>query len=245
VRIANKYADKVFSVKKYGLGYKRNFGIKEAFQSHVLILDADCILPNGSLEIMLSELQSNGYVGIQSQLKGVEVHTFCERAMEYDCSMTHSKPIETIVIGTPALWDREVLLEINYDQNIGACDDTDLCYRLKKSGYKLGISSAIGFTKHRKTWREIYKKFSWYGEGDCEFALKHPERALSIFTHPIRNYAIKRSLKALFSLRGIRYIPFFIFIGVVRHLSFYKFLLRTVLGNKVDCRQIHRKDMEY
>ena len=40
-----------------------------------------------------------------------------------------------MVIGTPSLWDKNILKKVNYDPNIGACDDTDICYRLGKKGY--------------------------------------------------------------------------------------------------------------
>jgi glycosyltransferase involved in cell wall biosynthesis len=246
VDIAKKYADKVYSVDQFGLGYKRAFGVKKASQPYILNLDADQVLGENTLEIMMKEVEANNFVGIQAQLKGVFNDNYWEKAMGFNVSITHSKAKESNMIGTPALYKKDILLEHNFDESIGgSCDDTDLCYRLSKKGFKLGISSGLCYQKHRSSLKSVYKKFLWYGEGDCEFALKHPERFVSIFTHPIRNYIIKRSIRALFSIKGILYIPFFIFIGLARHIGFYKFFLKSIIGKKVDSRQSNRKDMDF
>ena len=248
VEISKMYTDQVFSVENFGLGFKRNFGINKSSQPYTLFLDADCLLPDGSLDIMLKELLAKKYVGIQPHVKGIKNVTYCQKGMENVDSFEQKrklKPIKTMVIGTPSLWDKNILKKVNYDPNIGACDDTDICYRLGKKGYSFGLSTAVCFTKHRKTWLEVYKKFSWYGEGDCEFAMKHPERFFSIFTHPIRNFVIKRSLNALLDFKRIPYIPFFVFVGIVRHLSFYRFFIRSIFYKKIDMRQLNREDLDY
>ena len=57
VDIAKKYADKVYSVDQFGLGYKRAFGVKKASQPYILNLDADQILGENTLEIMMNEFE--------------------------------------------------------------------------------------------------------------------------------------------------------------------------------------------
>lgn len=245
VEVAKEYADKVFSVEEYGLGYKRAFGVEQASQKYILNLDADQVLEDNALEIMIDELEKNGYCGIQASLKSIRNDTYWEQGMGYNVQLTHSKPIDTIMIGTPAIYKSEVLKKINFDKNIsGSCDDTDLCYRLVRSGYKLGISTVICYQKHRSTFKTTLKKFMWYGEGDCEFGLKHRERLWSIFSHPIRNYFFKKSFLAIKN-RDFKFVPFFMFTGIIRHLGFYKFLLKKLMGNTKDSRVANRDDMEY
>lgn len=245
VEVATQFADKVYSVNNYGLGFKRAFGVEKATQKYILTLDADQVLEEKALEIMIFELEKNDYVGIQTSLKSLRNETYWEQAMGYNVGITQTKSTETIIIGTPALYKSSILKNINFDKTIsGSCDDTDLCYRLKKNKYKLGISSAICYQKHRSTLKSTYKKFMWYGEGDCEFGLKHSERMMSIFFHPLKNYVFKKSFKA-FLKKDYKFIPFFIFTGIVRHLGFYKFLLKKFIGNTKDSRVANRTDMEY
>ena len=160
------YTDQVFSVENFGLGFKRNFGINKSSQPYILILDADCVLPDGALDIMLKELLAKKYVGIQPFLKGIKkCYILSKRNGNADSFEQKRKlnPIKTMVIGTPALWDKNIFEKVNYDPNIGACDDTDICYRLGKKGYSFGLSTAVCFTKHRKTWLETQKVFLVWG----------------------------------------------------------------------------------
>ena len=245
VEVATKYADKVYSIKHFGLGYKRAYGVEKATQKYIFNLDADQVLENGAIETMINELEENKYTGIQASLKSLRNDTYWEQGMGYNVGLTHSTPTETIMIGTPALYKADVIKLINFDKNIsGSCDDTDLCYRLTQKGYKLGISTALCYQKHRSTFKTTLKKFMWYGEGDCEFGLKHRERFWSIFTHPIRNYFFKKSLLAVKN-GDIKFVPFFMFTGIIRHIGFYKFLFKKSMGNTLDSRVKNRNDKDY
>jgi glycosyltransferase involved in cell wall biosynthesis len=243
--IASKYADHVISTKKFGLGYKRAIGVEKANQKYILNLDADQVLDNNALSTMINELEQNNYVGIQASLKGVINETYWEKAMSYNVGLTNPEPKETRMIGTPALYKLEVLKRNNFNKLIsGSCDDTDLCYRLVLNGFKLGVSTAICFQKHRSTFKTTYKKFLWYGEGDCEFAINHPERFWSIYTHPIRTYFFKKSILAV-KKGDIKFVPFFMLTGLVRHIGFYKYSIKRALGIKSDSRVNNRNDLDF
>lgn len=254
--IAKVYADIAFSVNESGLGYKRAFGVEKATQKYILTLDADQVLEERALEIMINELEKDDFVGIQASLKSVCNETYWEKAMEYNVAVAHvhtrgdshyneSYPIEAIMIGTPALFKADILKSNSFDKSIlGSCDDTDLCYRLTKKGFKLGISSALCYQKHRSDFKTTFKKFYWYGEGDCEFAFKHTERFWSIFSHPLKNYFYKKSFKAIKN-GNCEFVPFFMFIGLVRHIGFYKHLFKRILGVKIDSRSKNVGDYNY
>ena len=245
VEVAKGLTPNVYSTENFGLGYKRAYGVKMASQKYILTLDADQILEDGALEKMIEELEDNNFVGIQAGLRGHEHETYWEKGMNYNISLTHSKPKESKMIGTPALFRADIIKENSFNENIsGSCDDTDLCYRLTQKGYKLGISTAICFQKHRSTFESTVKKFMWYGEGDSEFVRIHPEKFWDLYTHPIRNYMIKRSITAIKNF-DLQYIPYFTLIGMVRHYGFYKNKVKFLLGNKLDDRTSKRNDLNY
>ena len=243
--IAKAHADRAYSVDIFGLGYKRAFGVTQATQKYILTLDADQVLEVDSLPVMIGELEEHGFAGIQASLKSIKNETYWERAMGYNVGLTHSRPRQTNMIGTPALFRTDILKKNNFDKTIsGSCDDTDLCYRLSKQGYRLGISTAICYQKHRSSPGAVMKKFLWYGEGDFEFGLKHPERLFSIFTHPIKNYVFRRSASCMKN-GDYFFIPFFVLSGLVRHCGFYRALAKKVAGNGLDSRVQNRTDLNY
>jgi len=148
--------------------------------------------------------------------------------MEQNFRLTHNSPGPRIMIGTPCIYKTEVLRKINFDEFFTAgADDTDLCYRLVKAGYKLGVGTPVVLQRHRSTFKELRKKWIWYGRGDAQFAWKHPERALSILKHELFNYPVKKSFIAIKN-RQPKVIPFFILFGLFRHIGFCKEMSKMI-----------------
>jgi len=99
-------------------------------------------------------------------------------------------------------------------------------------------------SEHRSDLLSTFKKFSWYGEGDCEFAFLHPERFLKIFLHPLKNYVIKKSFISILK-RKPKFVPYFIFTGLVRHFNFYKYFIKRLIGITKDSRSMNLHDYKY
>src|SRR5947207_3175498 len=109
VRVAQSAADQVYSSENAGLGYKRAKGVELATQEYVLTLDADQVLADGALAILLDDLRRGQFAGVQASLQGLHNETYWERGMAYNVSRKlPSYPAPTQMIGTPALWRREV-----------------------------------------------------------------------------------------------------------------------------------------
>ena len=72
-----------------------------------------------------------------------------------------------------ALFDRFILLEENFDPTFSASEDGELCYRLRRRGYRLGISRAICYHRHRATFGAFAHQRFWYGQGTWKFFRKH------------------------------------------------------------------------
>jgi GT2 family glycosyltransferase len=196
---------------------------------------------------MIEELEARGLTGIQANVKSIVNNTYWEKGMEYSIELDnigYIRDSSEMVIGMPCLYKLDVLKEINFDKNIGAADDTDLCYRLGKAGHKLGISTAICYQKHRANFKSTVKKFLWYGEGDCEFGLKHKDRFWSIYSHPIRNYFFKKSFLSIRNGKPY-YVPYFMLVGIFRHIGFYKFLFKNKFGSGIDSRTLNKHDKDY
>lgn len=244
--VSLQYADRVYKAESFGLGYKRRLGVLKATQPYVLVMDADQVLERGHLKILLDDLLKSGWTGIQPQLTSYVNNTYWEEAMEAMLSLSHGVYGERNVIGTPSLYRRDILLNFNFNPNvIGSCDCTDLSYRLVKAGHRLGISNAVCYQKHRVNFKQVCRKFYWYGQGDVQFAIMHPERAVSIFLHPIKNYMILKTI-ALIRRGRIKYSPFTVIGGFIRHCGFWKGLLNSLIKKRrTDSRIENRNDFNY
>ena len=69
------------------------------------------------------------------------------------------------MIGTPCIYKTKILKKVNFDPFFtGPSDDTDLCYRIKKSGYRIGVGKAIINHQNRTSFKEFFNKMIWYGK---------------------------------------------------------------------------------
>ena len=79
--------------------------------------------------------------------------------------------------------------------------------------------------------KDFIKKYLWYGKGDAQFVMKHPERFFSIIKHQIYNYPIKISFKML--LKGKIYsTPFSFFAGLLRHIGMIIYFFERLINKK-------------
>ena len=226
--IARRYTDRVFVVGRKGLAYQRQYAIDHAEGKYVGIFDADHRLQPGCLDTLVKELETNGYDGIEAQILSLHNSNYWEWAMEQNFRLTHNIPGPRIMIGTPCLYRRDVLTKVRFDPFFTAAnDDTDLCYRLVREGYKLGVGTPVVYQKHRSSFRQVVRKWQWYGKGDAQFFWKHPGRRWSIFSHPIKNYVLRRSIKAMLAGQP-SLVPFFVICGVSRHVGFLRQITRML-----------------
>lgn len=228
VEIAKQFTDQVYVVGR-GLARARRCAIDHTDTKYVALLDADHRLTDRCLEKLADELENCGYDGIEAQILGSQNTNYWEWAMEQNFRLAHNQPGPRIMIGTPCLYRTQVLRKVPFDVFFtGASDDTDLCYRLVREGYKLGVGTPVVLQKHRSSFREVTHKWQWYGEGDAQFFWRHPARRWSIFSHPIRNYILGRSIKSLKAGKP-QLIPFFVLCGTMRHFGFWRGISRMML----------------
>lgn len=229
--ILKKLNIKFYKTYQKGLAYQRCLAVLKTKTKYVAIINADERVKKKTFEIMLRDLKyaEKNCAGIQAQIKSSKKeNNYFENAFQVLADINLNKTGPRNMIGSPTLWKTDIIKKNNWDPFFsGPSDDTDLCYRLTKKGYFFRSSSAIVENNHRSSFYEYMKKFLWYGKGDAQFILRHPERLLVILKHQLYNYPIKFSIKAAFKLKFF-YVPFFVitgytrFIGMLLHLiSFF------------------------
>jgi glycosyltransferase involved in cell wall biosynthesis len=234
VSIARLAGARVIVTERLGLAHQRRIAVDAVTSEYVALLDADHRAESGSLKLLVAELNDYGWDGIEAQILSVTNSSRWDAAMEFNFEIAHNFVGERRMIGTPCLYRTSVIQHVNFDPFFtAASDDTDLCYRLKKSGYRLGVGSAIVRQVHRSSRDEVIKKFLWYGKGDAQFVWKHPERLFSIVKHQLYTYATKRTLIAI--RRGKpTYAGFFVLAGVLRHAGMLMNLAKMAVNGTKD-----------
>tara|TARA_B100000029_G_scaffold478142_1_gene523904 strand:+ start:53 stop:904 length:852 start_codon:yes stop_codon:yes gene_type:complete len=210
---------KVFKVKRKGLAFQRKLGVIKAKTKFIALIDADMRPTKNSFKIMLKDINKKNYAGIEAHIKSDKIENYFDKAYQQIMEININKTGPRNMIGTPTLWHSKILKKYNFDPFFtGPSDDTDLCYRIYKNGYVFGSSNAIIKHVHRSNLNEYTKKYLWYGKGDAQFIIKHPERTLNILIHQLFNYPIKFSFLSI--LRGKFYpIPFMFFSGYLRFIG--------------------------
>ena len=215
------------------MAFERALGIKKTKTKYVALIDPDRRPTKKSFLLMLTDLKNSNYAAVQpSLIMNKKNLNFFENSYQAitDISVNISGPKR--MIGMPALWKTKIIKKHNFNSKITAgSDDTDLSYRLFKKGYIFGGSKAKINNIHRSTMFQYIKKYIWYGKGDSQFIIEHPERSLSILTHQIFNYPIKYSI-VLLSEGKFFSIFFSITAGVLRFFGMMIELIRKILRLK-------------
>jgi len=230
LNIAKKYTGTILSDEGRGLSYARQLGADNAKGDCVAYIGSDNVLPVNALNVMLMEMSQFEYAGIQAQVKIMNTYNYWDWGMAQNFDMTHNKVEEREVIGTPCIFNKDIITKIErYDPNITyGADDTDLCLRIRKRGFKLGISTVVAYERRSTNFKDFSKRWQWYGMGDAQFIMKYPSRIIISLTHPLRSYIIRRSVFAL-KKKNYKVIPFFLCCGLLRYLGIIKGFYRIAI----------------
>ena len=216
--LALKYTEKVIVSRESNLTRDRQIGIDSANHDLIAMIDADHRLDEDSLQGLLHDLNNHDYDIVQSQLLSYKNNNYWNSAEEDAWHLTHNIPGEKTMIGVaPSMYKKSLFSEVKFDDNITkTIDDTDFIYRLSKiKTMKIGIGETKIKQLHFGSFLDYKKKFKWYGIGDSEFCIKHPNRSFLILFHLIIRYPVIYPLKALLAGK-IKVIPFFIMQGFFR-----------------------------
>jgi glycosyltransferase involved in cell wall biosynthesis len=229
VDIARKLGAEVYIVGRKGLAYQRQYGVDHCDTKFIALVDADNRLDNSCISLLKEDLINSDFVGVSAQKIAYDSNSYWTRAQSWVNETEFNLPGEKMVIGTPALYYTKILKEVKYDPFCTLADDTDLCYRFSKLGYKVGAGSGICYEKMRDNWHTFSAKAIQNGVADSQFFLKHPERRFSIATHPFRNYIIKKTFRAIRKGK-FQYVPYPLIYGFLRQHGFVSSIIRSFFG---------------
>ena len=230
-QVAAELATTVISDEGIGLGNARNLGIRVSTKALVLNMGSDNVSPAGQLEIMISTLVKGGLQGVSAQTR-IQGSDYLAQGLNL-WRAGRFAPGPVAVIGTPTLFDAELLRSNPYDATRKFSDDSELCERWENEfGARFAISSAVFLEVGKTNWDEIKIRARMYGVSDAEVyrcgvksGWTHSRRAVSIlhplrvdFLEPLGNAPIAESMK---------FAPFLGVFTALRYTSWAKSMTKS------------------
>ena len=223
IEICAKYEVKILKDEGIGLGNARNLGLKHVTSEYVYYVGPDNILEKNSIDSLVRYAEEKKWIGVSPL---VEIHkSNCSYIGKSLNIYRRAKLYEgqRDIIGTPWLYKSSVLKNYYFNDKMNYSDDTELCSRLSKSNYKIGISNVLSYELGEDNFRELGLRWINYGNSDSEFYQKFKNewgvyRKLISILSPLK----KDFIKIIFSYRIYFYekiyiLPFLLFIIVIRY----------------------------
>ncbi len=188
--IADKYADvldvKYFLKENGGPGPARNFGVSHAQGDYVLILDSDCVIPQGYLAAVEAELKANPCDAFGGPDAAHDSFTPVQKAISY--SMTSFFTTGGIRGGKkkgamdkfyPRSFNmgvkRSVYNELNGFSKMRFGEDIDFSYRIVEAGHPSRLfPEAWVWHKRRTDFRKFFKQVFNSGIARINLEKRHP-----------------------------------------------------------------------
>lgn len=187
LEVAQEVADVVIQDPGVGLGMARNIGIAQTSGALILNMGSDNILPPGELIKMIDNFSNGDFQGVSAQ-----THVLGDSYVARGLNVWRSGKFTSgprPVIGTPTLFDGNLLRANPYDATRRFSDDSELCERwTREFGARFGISEAVCLELGKVSWKEVEIRALMYGESDYE-----------VFTHgrETQGWGLTRSVNSL------------------------------------------------
>ena len=222
VQIARSFGARVISDEGRGLPAARMLGARNANSDVVALIDADVVLPPGSLAELLVEFETGGFDGLQFGLASEsDGPGYWGSALAWHHN--HSRVRSWFGV-CATLMRRDVLLSVGFDDNFRSGEDIELKIRLEDAGYRLGVSPTT-VVRHRFADTFDCARDQWLqdGAGLARTIRKHPARAGWMLALPLLASVRGAGLSLL---HAPRYLPYWAGFLLYNYRSMFGEILR-------------------
>ncbi len=198
-KVCEKYSDKMnlryFFKENGGPGPARNYGVEKSEGEFVIILDSDCVLPDGYLEAVTKEIDEHDCDAFGGPDAAHESFTDIQKAISY--SMTSFFTTGGIRGGKKKLdkfyprsfnmgIKREVYMKMTGFSNMRFGEDIDFSYRILENGYTCRLfPEAWVWHKRRTDLRKFFKQVFNSGIARINLEKRHPGTMKLVHTLPM------------------------------------------------------------
>jgi len=219
ITILRRYGVRLVVATIDSLGYSRKLGVQAAKGNFVMFVDSDIVLVKGCVKIMRRELQKYGWVGIHARLLSDQDASYWQRAEDQVFRRDLNRVGPKTRIGTgAAMFCGDILRRYSFDVNLKRSgEDRDLCLRLARDGYRVGVSSASAYHLRRSDFPAFAKRLFNYGLGDAVLDAKHGVMRERFFgrVQTMASQMLRTSIRENFAL-----VPYWFVSGAIQFLGF-------------------------
>jgi glycosyltransferase involved in cell wall biosynthesis len=206
--IAGRFCTTILSDRGKGLPVARMLGVRAADTKYVALVDADVVLPDGALAKLLDEFIVGGYSALQAGLYSVGGPGYWGRALAQHHRWSRSKTWFGLVA---TIFERDMLLEIGFDDRFLSGEDIELRWRLVRAGHKVGVSTET-VVIHRfdnDSFGFAWNQFTMDGRGLAAMVAKHGWAGLRLLALPAA--AMVRGVGLSLLRLKPQWIPYYLF----------------------------------
>lgn len=228
--IAKRYPVRILSDQGQGIAAARSIGIRAARCPYVALIDADVVLPDGSLAQLFEEYRSGGYAALQSALLSVTGPGYWGRALVQHHTSGRLK--NWFGLGA-TIFRRDLILEHDFDERFLSGEDIELRWRLRRARARIGVSQYTVML-HRFDDTFAFARSQWLADGQglgC-MVRKYGWHAFGLIVMPIAA-AVRGSALALLRLQPT-WLPYYVcyaFFNYVGIITAFRASLRLVRSN--------------
>lgn len=215
VKIAKRFRARIFSNPGVIRSTGCQIGVKQAKGELVAFTDADCIVPKNWLKELFKYLQSDDQIaGVGGpNLTPKNDSPFAKAVGEVVWLLTRfgarygffsDKAVEIYHNpGCNVLYRKEAIQKVGgFDERLLTCEDEELDFRLRQSGYKLLFTpSAVVDHYRRPSYKKIFIQAFRYAKGRFQTIRIH--RQMAKWFHVVPSFFILSQLISLISLLAI------------------------------------------
>jgi glycosyltransferase involved in cell wall biosynthesis len=215
LEIAKGFGARILSDEGRGLPAARSIGAQAATTRAVALVDADVILPAGSLAALLREFHDGGYTALQAGLESESGPGYWGQAL----AKHHRTGLSRHWFGLVAtVFDREALLSHGFDAAFESGEDIELRWRLARAGAKAGVSRTT-IVRHRfdDTWTFARGQFRADGRGLAKMIRKHRFGGARLLLLPAA--AAARGVILSLVRRQPRWIPYYVAFAALNYAA--------------------------
>jgi glycosyltransferase involved in cell wall biosynthesis len=225
IDIAQRFGASILNDGGRGLPVARALGAAEATHDRVVLIDADVVLPDGSLKALAEEFETGEFAALQAGLHSVAEGGYWGQALAHHHRTGRSKNWFGLVA---TIFERQTLIDEGFDERFVSGEDIEMRWRLKAAGHKLGVSERVIVT-HRfadDSFAFALGQFRADGEGLGRMVRKHGIGGLKLLGLPLAGAV--RGI-ALSVVRGQpRWIPYFVTFCVCNYTAMLRGLVERV-----------------
>lgn len=212
-----------------GLAKARQVGLEASKLRYVFYVGDDNILEPDSIKNLKKYMLSHDWIGASMLTRLKDSRSSWLAFCINERLKARVNEGVTSVIGTPHLYDGEILRKLSFDEKCKYSDDTDLGERIKATTKKkIGYSNVVCYEIGKTRWKDVFTRFLMYGSSDAQFWDKYSKqwnfrRKIKSILHPLEAEFFSSIKKVRPIYINIITIPFFVLITIVRYTGWIKY----------------------